>query len=177
MPALAMIGDAGRWTGVAHMPSSLPGGMNQGVGVPAWGLPCQLPCLLFSLVFSAYRGLTLSWYLCVQAVVFTLSSRPDRPGHSGDIEYIFLDNLRTTSTFWMRKQLPLELTSNCLFACHCRLRSHCPGRPHLEHCRSLLSERSESDFCLGFSRLYDTRVSIAPVSRRAKRSAGAHPRG
>lgn len=94
--ALAMIGDAGRQTGVAHMRSSLPGGMSQGVGVSAWSLPCQLPCLLFSLVFRAYRRLTLSWYLCVQAVVFRLSIRPDRLGHSGDIEYIFLDNLRTT---------------------------------------------------------------------------------
>lgn len=78
------------------MQSSLPGGVNQGVGVSAWGLPCQPPCLLFSLFFSAYRGLTLSWYLCVQAVVFSLSIRPDRRGHSGDIGYIFLDNLRTT---------------------------------------------------------------------------------
>lgn len=90
MPALAMTEDARRRTGVAHMPSSLPSGMNQGVGVSAWGLPYQLPCLLFSLVFSAYKGLTLSGYLCVQAVVFSRSIRPDQRGTQGTSSISFL---------------------------------------------------------------------------------------
>lgn len=80
-----MIGDAGQ----GWLTCSL---LCQVASIKGW--VCLLGACLVSRPVSFW--LTLSWYLCVQAVVFSLSIRPDRRGHSGDIGYIFLDNLRTT---------------------------------------------------------------------------------